>query len=141
MKEGSPVLCGNLAEIYVGLARAAGLTARTVGLSVLVQNGMFGADTPVGAEVWLSEKGGWVYEDPTFDCYWEIDGEPASAFALHDALMDGRRVNFGPQDERTRKKLLDYYLDPRLYFRHHSYESRDAHIYTLEPATWACLAA
>jgi Transglutaminase-like superfamily len=122
MKEGNPVLCGNLAEIYVGLAQAAGLTARTVGLSVLVQNGMFGADTHVGAEVWLSEKGGWVYEDPTFDCYWEIDGEPASALALHDALMDGRQINFGPQDERTRKKLLDYYLDPRLYFRHLSYE-------------------
>jgi hypothetical protein len=122
MKEGTPVLCGNLAEIYVGLAQAAGLTARTVGLSVLVQNGMFGTDTHVGAEVWLSEIGGWVYEDPTFDCYWEIDGEPASALALHDALMNGRRINFGPQDERTRKKLLDYYLDPRLYFRHLSYE-------------------
>ena len=61
MKLGQPVLCGNLAEIYVALCEALGLTARVVGLTVAVQNGLFGADTHAAAEVWVSEMGGWIY--------------------------------------------------------------------------------
>jgi hypothetical protein len=87
MKDGKPVLCGNLAEIYVALCEAMGLTARTVGLSVAVQNGLFGIDTHAAAEIWLPEMGGWIYQDPTFNCYWTIDGKPASALSLHDAIM------------------------------------------------------
>lgn len=51
MELGQPVLCGNLAEIYVALCEASGLTARVVGLSVAVQNGLFAIDTHAGAEV------------------------------------------------------------------------------------------
>ncbi|PWT92139.1 MAG: hypothetical protein C5B55_06935 [Blastocatellia bacterium] len=122
MKAGKPVLCGNLAEIYVALLEASGLTARSVGLSVAVQNGGFGVDTHVGAEVWLPEFGGWIYEDPTFDCYWKVDGHPASALAVHDAFMDHRPIVFAPQTTETVSKLRSYYIDPRLYFRHITYE-------------------
>ncbi len=122
MKQGKPVLCGNLAQIYVAFCEAMGLTARAVGLSVSVQNGMFGVDTHAGAEVWLPEMGGWVYQDPTFDCYWEVDGKPASAMALHDAVMEKRAIKFAPRDTSTERGLQNYYLDPRLYFRQISYE-------------------
>ena len=53
MKDGKPVLCGNLAEMYVAFCEAMGLTARVVGLGVAVQNGLFNVDTHAGAEVWL----------------------------------------------------------------------------------------
>jgi hypothetical protein len=122
MKQGQPVLCGNLAQIYVALAESLGLTARTVGLSVAVQNGLFGVDTHAAAEVWLPEMGGWIYEDPTFNCYWQIDDKPASAMQLHDAVMDQRPIDFYPDDAATERRLKDYYIDPRLYFRHISYE-------------------
>jgi len=122
MKAGQPVLCGNLAQIYVALCEAAGLTARTVGLSVAVQNGLFGVDTHQGAEVWLPEMGGWIYEDPTFNCYWEVDRKPASAMLLHDAMMEQRAIEFAPHDKATQQGLTNYYIDPRLYFRQISYE-------------------
>ena len=122
MKQGQSVLCGNLAQIYVALCEAMGLTARVVGLSVAVQNGLFGIDTHAGAEVWLPEMGGWIYEDPTFKCYWKVDGKPASAMVLHDALMEERRMDFAPDDKQTELGLQNYYIDPRLYFRHISYE-------------------
>jgi hypothetical protein len=122
MKQGKPVLCGNLAEIYAALCEAAGLTARAVGLAVAVHNGGFGADTHAGAEVWISEMGGWIYQDPTFNCYWNIDGNPASALALHDAVMSGKQIDFAPREAKVEAGLRGFYLDPRLYFRHISYE-------------------
>ena len=122
MRQGKPVLCGNLAEIYVALCEAAGLTARVVGLSVLVRDGYFGVETHAAAEIWIPEMGGWVFQDPTFNCYWEIDGKPASALSLHDAVMDGRQITFAPRSQSTEVRLRDHYIDPRLYFRHISYE-------------------
>lgn len=122
MKSGQPVLCGNLAQIYVAFCEAAGLTARTVGLSVAVQKGLFGVDTHQAAEVWIPEMGGWIYEDPTFNCYWQVDGKPASAMSLHDAMMEQRPIEFAPHDNATQQRLADYYIDPRLYFRQISYE-------------------
>ena len=122
MKLGQPVLCGNLAEIYVALCEAMGLTARVVGLSVAVQNGLFGVDTHAGAEVWIPEMGGWIYQDPTFNCYWQLDGKPAGAMQLHDAVMERRTIEFAPRDKQTEQRLRDYYIDARLYFRQISYE-------------------
>jgi hypothetical protein len=58
MRRGNPVLCGNLAEIYVALCEAAGLTARAVGLSVLVRDGLFGIDTHAGERKYGSRR--WV---------------------------------------------------------------------------------
>ena len=122
MKRGEPVLCGNLAEIYAALCEAMGLIARPVGLSVAVQNGQFGVDTHAGTEVWLPEMGGWIFQDPTFNCYWKVDGRPASAMLLHDAVMERRPIEFAPNDKQTQLRLQSYYLDPRLYFRQISYE-------------------
>lgn len=122
MRDGKPVLCGNLAEIYVALCQAAGLTARVVGLSVLVRNGLFGVDTHAGAEVWIPKLGGWVYQDPTFDCYWTVQGRPASALALHDAVLAQETIRFAPHNQPTESKLRNNYIDPRLYFRYLTYE-------------------
>jgi len=91
-------------------------------MSVAVQNGLFGLDTHAGAEVWIPELGGWIFQDPTFNCYWELDGKPAGAMQLHDAVMERRAIAFAPRDKQTEQRLRDYYLDTRLYFRHISYE-------------------
>jgi hypothetical protein len=122
MRQGKPVLCGNLADIYVALCEAAGLVARTVGLSLMVRDGTFGSDTHAGAEIWIPEMGGWVYEDSTFNCYWEIAGKPASALQLHEALMDGREIKLVSDDPGAEAMVRGYYIDPRLFFRHISYE-------------------
>lgn len=122
MRQGRPVLCGNLAEIYVALCEAAGVVARTVGLSLMVRDGTFGSDTHAGAEVWVPEMGGWIYQDSTFDCLWEIDGKPASALQLHNALMEGREIKLMSQNSQAESLVRSYYVDPRLFFRHISYE-------------------
>ena len=122
MKQGHPVLCGNLAEIYAALCSSVGLTARPVGLSVAIQNGSFGIDTHAGTEVWIEDLGGWIYQDPLFNCYWTINNKPASALALHDAIMSGQAIAFAPRTSQVEQGLRDSYIDPRLYFRHVSYE-------------------
>jgi hypothetical protein len=122
MKKGEAVLCGNLAEIYVALCESVGLTARAVGLAVAAHDGGFGRDTHAGAEIWIPEMGGWIYQDPTFNCYWTINGKPGSALALHDALMSAQSIDFAPRDSKVEQDLRESYIDPRLYFRHISYE-------------------
>jgi len=122
MRSGQPVLCGNLAEIYAALCQSVGLIARPVGLSVAVQNGAFGIDTHAGAEVWIEEMGGWIYQDPLFNCYWTLNKKPLSALEIHDAVMLGQEIAFAPHDAQVEEGLRDFYIDPRLYFRHISYE-------------------
>src|SRR4029077_9294976 len=36
--------------------------------------------------------------------------------------MEGRPITFAPRSPGTGSRLRDYYIDPRLYFRHISYE-------------------
>lgn len=122
MRQGKPVLCGNLAEIYVALCQSVGLVARAVGLSFTVRDGTFGVDTHAGAEVWIPEMGGWIYQDPTFNCYWLIDGRAASALQLHNALMNGADIELMPHDQNVKLSISKYYVNPRLLFRHISYE-------------------
>jgi len=122
MRQGTPVLCGNLAEIYVALCETAGLIARPVGLSLMVRDGKFGTDTHAGAEVWVPEMGGWIYQDPTFNCYWTVDGRPASALQLHNGLMSGREIKSISGSARPQITVDEHYMDPRLLFRHISYE-------------------
>jgi hypothetical protein len=122
MRQGTPVLCGNLAEIYTALCETAGLIARPVGLSLMVRDGKFGSDTHAGAEVWIPEMGGWIYQDPTFNCYWTVDGRPASALQLHNALMSGREIKSVAGNARPQITVDEHYMDPRLLFRHISYE-------------------
>jgi hypothetical protein len=55
--------------------------------------------------------GGWIYQDPTFNCFWKVDGKPASAMLLHDALMERRPIEFSPDDKQTELRLSNYYLD------------------------------
>ena len=123
MRRGLPVLCGNLAQIYVALCEAAGLTARTVGMDMMVRNGNLGRDAHAGAEIWIPEMGGWVYQDPTFDCFWDVDGKPASALNLHDALLERREIRLDFETCGTETASQNY-VDPRQYFRQISYEYR-----------------
>jgi hypothetical protein len=122
MKSGNPVLCGNLADVYVGLLQSAGLTARTVNLSLLVRNGAFGADTHVASEVWIPELNQWVFEDPTFNLYWKVNDRPAGALGLHDALLAGQPLVPVAGDAPSPTPLESNYVDPRFYFRHIFYE-------------------
>jgi hypothetical protein len=123
MRMGLPVLCGNLAQIYVALCEAAGLTARTVGMDMMARDGQLGRDAHAGAEIWIPEMGGWVYQDPTFNCYWDVDGKPASALQLHDALLERREITLAPETCGTETASQNY-VDPRQYFRQLSYEYR-----------------
>ena len=70
----------------------------------------------------LPEMGGWVYQDPTFNCYWTIDGRPASALQLHHALMSGKAIKPVSGGGKAQAPMDKYYVDPRLLFRHISYE-------------------
>jgi len=90
----------------------------------MVRDGNFGSDTHVAAEIWILELGGWVYQDLTFNCYWEVDGKPTSALHLHEALMSGREITFAAQNRQAEATVKAYYIDPRLFFRHISYEYR-----------------
>jgi hypothetical protein len=121
MRKGLPVLCGNLAQIYVALCEAAGLTARTVGMDMGIHEGHLGRDAHAGAEIWIPEMGGWVYEDPTFNCYWDVDGKPASALIIHDALLERRQITLDPETSQTETASQNY-IDPRQNFRQLSYE-------------------
>jgi len=121
MRRGLPVLCGNLAQIYVALCEAAGLTARTVGMDMMARDGRLGRDAHAGAEIWIPEMGGWVYQDPTFNCYWDVGGKPASVLLLHDALLERREITLDPETYRTETASRNY-VDPRQYFRQISYE-------------------
>src|SRR5262249_52316739 len=75
-----------------------------------------------GAEIWIPEMGGWVYQDPTFNCYWTIDDRPASALQLHNALMSGREIKPVAASAKAQAAIASYYVDPRLLFRHISFE-------------------
>ena len=60
-------------------------------------------------------NGRWVVEDPTFDGWWSIDGNAASAADLQSALASGRlsAVRWhGPA-----APITSYYVDPLLLFR------------------------
>ena len=52
--------------------------------------------------MWIPEMGGWVYQDPTFDCYWLVDGKPASALDIHEAVMSSQQIDFAPREKRSR---------------------------------------
>ena len=93
-----------------------------VGLSVAIQNGDFGVDAHAGAEVWIEDMGGWIYQDPLFNCYWTLNKKPLSALAIHDAVISGQEIAFAPHDAQVEEGLRNSYIDPRLYFRHLSYE-------------------
>ncbi len=79
-------------------------------------------DTHAGAEVWIEDMGGWIYQDPLFNCYWTLNKKPLSALAIHDAVMSGQEIAFAPHDAQVEEGLRNSYIDPRLYFRHLSYE-------------------
>ena len=121
MRHGLRVLCGNLAQLYVALCEAEGLKARTVGMDMMARDGRLGRDAHAAAEIWIPGMGGWVYQDPTFNCYWDVDGKPASALRLHDALLERRQITLDPETSRTETASRNY-VDPRQYFRQLSYE-------------------
>jgi hypothetical protein len=59
------------------------------------------------------DRGGWIYQDPTFNCYWKVDEQPASALTLHEAVMSGKPIAFAPREPKTELDLGAYYMDPR----------------------------
>ncbi|MBX9471921.1 transglutaminase-like domain-containing protein [Microcella sp.] len=103
-------ICIHYSVSLVQCALALGMQARMVNLHRgIADSYRIGdeaiADPPVDehvvAEVWCEEAGTWVLMDADFDCDYEIDGRPCSAWDIHTAFATGRldqlTVNRGPR--------------------------------------------
>jgi hypothetical protein len=91
-------ICVHYSVSLVQCALAVGMQARVVNLHRGISDSYrigdeAKADPPVDehvvAEVWSSELGRWVMMDTDFDCHYERDGVPLSAWDVHRAFVDG----------------------------------------------------
>ena len=85
LKKGA--ICGNLADLYLGVLHANGFPARLVGLIKAPPLNVW--DTHILVEVYVD--GRWVLQDPTFNLYWTIDDKPASAWDIRKYLQHQNR--------------------------------------------------
>jgi hypothetical protein len=111
MRKGKGAACGNMALVYLAALSSVDTQARLV---QLMRSSLDRYDTHVTVEVWTDND--WVVIDPTFNCYFLIDSEMASAEDLHKLLLKnenpeeyvivyGNGVNYPAQLEK-------YYVDP-----------------------------
>lgn len=91
-------ICVHYSVSLVQCCLALGMQARMINLHRgIAENYVIGdeatADPPVDehvvAEVWSAELGKWFMLDVDFDCHYERDGVPLSAWELHQAYVDG----------------------------------------------------
>jgi len=69
-------------------------------------------------EIYVPSMKQWIAFDPTFDLYYTVDGIPASAYDMHEALVSGRLESMGivkHNDAITRYE--DYYLNGFTLFK------------------------
>lgn len=114
MREGRGALCGGMASIYQAALSSVGMQARVI---QLIRSNL-SEDTHVTVEVLLDNK--WVVIDPTFNCYFIIGSEMASATDLHNLLLKNENpknyeIVYGgivsyPADFQT------YYVDPLVLY-------------------------
>lgn len=115
MREGRAALCNHMAVVYLTALRSVGMEARLV---TLVRSIYDDLDTHVTVEVPID--GNWVVIDPTFNCYFVIDGIPGSASGLHRLLQKNERpknfeVVYGGEVSYP-AELNSYYLDPLMLY-------------------------
>lgn len=91
-------ICMHYSVSLVQCCLALGMQARMInlhrGISATYRIGDEAiADPPVDehvvAEVWSADAGSWVMLDTDFDCHYERDGEPLSAWQIHQAFVKG----------------------------------------------------
>lgn len=87
IETGGAFNCLSLATVFVDAARSRGLLARRVALAVRDNSPYEGH--AVG-EVWSPELGKWFVVDPTYGLTYTLNGRPADALELHDAVASGR---------------------------------------------------
>ena len=117
IRNGDRFNCQSLATVFAAAARAKGFRVRRIDLSA--RQGMPNEGHSI-AEVWSGADGTWVAVDPTFGMRLEVDGRPASAFAVHQVVVAGRYERIGVV-RRPDAPGLDpwtYAVNPLLFFRH-----------------------
>ena len=89
-RRGVPGACRRFAYVLTGALLSAGFDARIVSFT----NSLFrvGVTRHDVVEVWIEDLGKWVLLDPTFDTLVLIDGRPASAIELEEAIA-GRELD------------------------------------------------
>jgi hypothetical protein len=108
--------CLSLATVFVDAARARGMLARPVALAV--RDGSAYEGHAVG-EVWSPELRKWVLVDPTYGITYTVNGRPADALELHDAMTGGRTAAIRVVRD-PRAEALDPWeaeINPLHYFR------------------------
>lgn len=117
IRNGDRFNCQSLATVFAAAARARGFRVRRIDLSA--RQGMPNEGHSI-AEVWSEADGTWVAVDPTFGMRLEVDGRPASAFAVHRIVVAGQYERIGVV-RRPDAPGLDpwtYAVNPLLFFRH-----------------------
>ncbi|MBA2570528.1 MAG: transglutaminase domain-containing protein, partial [Chloroflexi bacterium] len=95
-------------------------SAHAIGLEASVEPPI---DEHVTAEIWSRELEKWVMVDPDFDCSYERNGAPQSAWDLHDALVTRSKSEIsvlkGPGAAAYDVLGPDFYVDTMLdYYAH-----------------------
>jgi hypothetical protein len=87
-RRGVPGSCRRFCYILTGALLSAGFDARIVSFTSSLSRRL--AKRHVAVEVMIEELEKWVLLDPTFDTLVLVDGQPASALELHEAIVGGR---------------------------------------------------
>jgi hypothetical protein len=107
--------CQSVATVLHDAARAFGLQARRCDLSIRHLSPYEGHSI---VEVW-AEGPGWVVMDPMFNCHFEVDGEPAGALELHNAVVARRfsAVRLVREPNAAGPDPRAYATNPLLFYR------------------------
>lgn len=82
MREGRGACCGNMAKVYLASLKSVGIDARLIKIVRSIYGNL---DTHAVVEVLIDGK--YVIIDPTFNCYFLVDGAMSSASDLHQLLL------------------------------------------------------
>lgn len=86
-RAGAPAVCRRFAYLMVGAAESAGMRSRVV----IVANTFWKRDDGhVMTEVWIPDIGKWVLMDSMWDLTYFVDGVPASATDVYNAVHLGK---------------------------------------------------
>lgn len=119
---GEAFICMHYSVTLVHCCLALGIEGRIVNLHRGISESYAigeeaSADPPVDehvtTEIYCRELGRWVMVDPDFDCHYERDGEPASAWDIHrawaDGALDALEVRRGPGAAAYESLGADFY--------------------------------
>jgi transglutaminase superfamily protein len=109
--------CVEYATVLHGCLNAVGIAARTVNLLPRDIETSYGGAGHMVVEAFLPDADAWVFADPQFDAVATVDGEPAHAVALAQALAAGGPVDFGPSLTGSLDEYKRFVGERLVYFR------------------------